>query len=113
MSNPNVTVVEEPAPRDLRALRECVHRRDRLDVVRIHHAVVGDYRSPDFDVGATVSGAAAGADQFLAVAADRGRSAELALTHSVFQIGCPAEAATHDPSACTGSPERATCRGVG
>lgn len=106
MSNPNVTVVEA-APAGSEALLECVHRQDRLDVVGIHHAVVGDYRSPDFDVGAAVSSATAGADQFLAVAADRGVRG-LALTHSVFESDA-GRGSDPRPIGLYGVAKRATC----
>ena len=67
-------------------LLQCIAAQDRLDVLCIHHAVVGDYRSPEFDVGSAVRSATEGARPITAAVAAKGATATM-LTRSVFEAG--------------------------
>lgn len=76
-------------------LLECIAVQERLDVLCVHHAVVGDYRSAEFDVAAAVRSATDGAAGIVeAVAAKKGSVAML--TRSVFEAG---QGVSDDPRA--------------
>ena len=69
----------------------------RIDAVALHHAVVGDFRSPDYDVGYAVSDATRGARDLVALAAAYGARG-VVITRSVFESG---QGCTNDPRPIT------------
>jgi UDP-glucose 4-epimerase len=74
------------APVGSEILEESLRRLERIDVVGWHHAVVGDYRSPDFPVGHAIDSGLVGVPRLAAIAAERGCRAAV-VTHSVFESG--------------------------
>lgn len=83
------------APVGSERLLKCIAAQDRVDVLCVHHAVVGDYRSLDFDVPSAVRDATK--DAFAITEAVAGKGATLAmLTRSVFEAG---QGVSNDPRA--------------
>jgi nucleoside-diphosphate-sugar epimerase len=80
-----VTLIEE-APIGSLELEEALSKLARIDAIGWHHAVVGDYRSPDFPVGHAIDSSLTGVARLAAIAADRGCRAAV-ITHSVFESG--------------------------
>lgn len=81
-----VARVISSAPVGSENLARTVAELDRIDVVCLHHAVVGDYQSAEFDVSQAVASATAGALPLLAAAHRKGTRG-VVLTHSIFEGG--------------------------
>lgn len=75
------------APVGSDALRQVVAGAGSWDLLCLHHAVVGDYKSPSFDVAAATAAATVGTDELVAVMAQAGCSGAV-LTRSVFEANC-------------------------
>ena len=76
-------------------LLECILAQDRVDVLCVHHAVVGDYRSADFDVASAVRSATDGARTIADAVATKGGTVAM-LTRSIFEAG---QGVSDDPRA--------------
>ncbi len=83
------------APAGSERLLECITSQDRLDVLCVHHAVVGDYRSADFDVAAAIAAATDDARKITEAVTSKGATVAL-LTRSVFEAG---QGVSDDPRA--------------
>lgn len=67
-------------------LLDCIAEQNTIDVLCVHHAVVGEYRSAEFDAASAVRHATEGAHRITEAAAAKGARAAL-LTRSVFEAG--------------------------
>jgi len=76
----------ESAPMGSEALTEAIAGLDAIDVVGLHHATVGDFRSPTYDLGSAVASATAGAADIAAATVAKGATA-VVFTRSVFESG--------------------------
>jgi nucleoside-diphosphate-sugar epimerase len=74
------------APVGSERLLSCIASQDHIDVLCIHHAVVGDYRSDEFDVSGAVRSATEGAFAITEAVAEKGATVAM-LTRSVFEAG--------------------------
>lgn len=77
----------ENAPVGSDALRQVVAGAGSWDLLCLHHAVVGDYKSPSFDVETAAAAATAGADELATAMGEAGCSGAV-LTRSVFEADC-------------------------
>jgi len=76
----------ESAPMGSDALTSAIAELDAIDVVGLHHATVGDFRSPAYDLGSAVTSATKGAAQMAVDTVSKGATA-VVFTRSVFESG--------------------------
>jgi len=74
------------APMGSTRLDLSIRKFPQIDMVGWHHALVGDYRSPDFPLGTAIDACLLGMRSLSEVMIDRGLRASV-ITHSVFESG--------------------------